>query len=163
MLQWRWDAGPRPTPIVPRRVQLVSKNNNKAPLKENNHKVLLELTGGDFTGDRSGLDLVAVLDVSGSMKGDKIVKMKNAMLFVIKKLSPIDRLSIVIFSDATTRLCPLRQITEASQPELQGLINGLRAVGNTNIVDGLRTGLKILADRKHSGNRVVGVMLMSDG
>lgn len=164
MLQWRWDAGPRPTPIVPGRVQLVSdKNNNKAPLEENNHKVLLELTGGDSTGDRSGLDLVAVLDVSGSMQGDGIAKMKNAMQFVIKKLSPIDRLSIVIFSDATARLCPLRQITEASQPQLQGLINGLRAGGNTNIGDGLRTGLKILADRKHSSDRVVGVMLMSDG
>lgn len=148
---------------MPGRVQLVSKNNNKAPLEENNQKVMLELTGGDSTGDRSGLDLVAVLDVSGSMQGDKIDKMKTAMQFVIKKLSPIDRLSIVTFSDAAARLCPLRQITEASQPELQGLIDGLRAGGNTNISDGLRTGLKVLADRKLSGGRVVGVMLMSDG
>lgn len=139
------------------------KNNNKAPLEENNHKVMLELTGGETTGDRSGLDLVAVLDVSGSMKGDKIAKLKNAMQFVIRKLSPIDRLSIVTFSDAATRLCPLRHITEASQLELQRLINNLKAVGNTNISDGVRTGLKVLTDRKHRGDRVVGVMLMSDG
>ncbi|KAM0911674.1 hypothetical protein ACQ4PT_013292 [Festuca glaucescens] len=154
---------PRPRPIVPGRVQLVSKNNTKAPLEENTQKVMLELTGGDSTGDRSGLDLVAVLDVSGSMQGDKIDKMKTAMQFVIKKLSPIDRLSIVTFSDGAARLCPLRQITEASQPELQGIIGGLRAGGNTNISDGLGTGLKVLADRKLSGGRVVGVMLMSDG
>ncbi|CAM0958913.1 unnamed protein product [Alopecurus aequalis] len=157
------NSGPRPRPIVPGRVQLVIKNNNKAPIEENTQKVMLELTGGDSTGDRSGLDLVAVLDVSGSMQGDKIDKMKTAMQFVIKKLSPIDRLSIVTFADAAARLCPLRQITEASQPELQGLIGGLRAGGNTNISDGLRTGLKVLADRKLSGGRVVGVMLMSDG
>lgn len=157
------NSGPRPTPIVPGRVQLVIKNNNKAPLEENNQKVMLELTGGDSTGDRSGLDLVAVLDVSGSMQGEKIDKMKTAMQFVIKKLSPIDRLSIVTFSDAAARLCPLRQITETSQPELQGLIDGLKAGGNTNITDGLQTGIKVLADRKVSGGRVVGVMLMSDG
>lgn len=157
------DSGPRPKPILEGRLKVVSFNNEKAPLEENNQKVMLEITGGDRTVDRPGLDLVAVLDVSGSMQGDKIDKMKNAMQFVIKKLSPIDRLSIVTFSDAGARLCPLRQITEASQPELLGLINGLRAGGNTNISDGLRTGLKVLADRKLSGGRVVGVMLMSDG
>ena len=78
----------------PERVQLVSKNNNMAPLEENTQKVLLELTGDDSTSDRSGLDLVAVLDVSSSMQGEKIEKMKTAMKFVVKKLSSIDRLSI---------------------------------------------------------------------
>jgi uncharacterized protein YegL len=159
----RCDAGPRPTPIVPGRVQLVSKNNNMAPLEENTQKVLLELTGGDSTSDRSGLDLVAVLDVSGSMQGEKIDKMKTAMKFVVKKLSSIDRLSIVTFMDTATRICPLRQVTDASQPELLGLIDALNPGGNTNITDGLQTGLKVLADRNLSSGRVVGVMLMSDG
>lgn len=157
------NSGPRPTPIVAGRVQLVSKNNREAPLEENTQKVMLELTGGDSTADRSGLDLVAVLDVSGSMQGEKIDKMKTAMQFVVKKLSTIDRLSIVTFSDAASRLCPLRQITDASKADLQGIVDGLKPGGNTNITDGLVTGLKVLADRKLSSGRVVGVMLMSDG
>ncbi|CAD6261421.1 unnamed protein product [Miscanthus lutarioriparius] len=157
------NSGPRPTPIVPGRVQLVSKNNNMAPLEENTQKVLLELTGGDSTSDRSGLDLVAVLDVSGSMQGEKIDKMKTAMKFVVKKLSSIDRLSIVTFVDTATRICPLRQVTDATQPELLGLIDALQPGGNTNISDGLQTGLKVLADRRLSSGRVVGVILMSDG
>lgn len=147
----------------PERVQLVSKNNNMAPLEENTQKVLLELTGGDSTSDRSGLDLVAVLDVSGSMQGEKIEKMKTAMKFVVKKLSSIDRLSIVTFLDTANRICPLRQVTEDSQPQLLKLIDALQPGGNTNISDGLQTGLKVLADRKLSSGRVVGVMLMSDG
>ena len=148
---------------MPGRVQLVSKNNNMAPLEENTQKVLLELTGGDSTSDRSGLDLVAVLDVSGSMQGEKIDKMKTAMKFVVKKLSSIDRLSIVTFVDTATRICPLRQVTDATQPELLGLIDALQPGGNTNISDGLQTGLKVLADRRLSSGRVVGVILMSDG
>ncbi|KQJ98240.1 uncharacterized protein LOC100846008 [Brachypodium distachyon] len=157
------NAGSRPTPIVAGRVQLVSKNNREAPLEKNTQKAMLELTGGDSTADRSGLDLVAVLDVSGSMQGEKIDKMKTAMQFVVKKLSPIDRLSIVTFSDAASRLCPLRQITDASKADLQGIVEGLNPGGNTNITDGLNTGLKVLADRRVSSGRVVGVMLMSDG
>ncbi|EEF42595.1 E3 ubiquitin-protein ligase WAV3 [Ricinus communis] len=157
------DSGPRPTPIVVGRVQLISRNNNTAPLQESKFKVMLELTGGDSSNDRPGLDLVAVLDVSGSMAGDKIEKVKTAMLFVIKKLSPIDRLSVVTFSADANRLCPLRQITENSQKDLEKLINGLNADGATNITAGLQTGLKVLSDRSLSGGRVVGIMLMSDG
>ncbi|EEF38218.1 E3 ubiquitin-protein ligase WAV3 [Ricinus communis] len=157
------DSGSRPTPIVPGRVQLTSINNNTAPLEESKLKVMLELTGGDSTNDRPGLDLVAVLDVSGSMAGDKIAKVKTAMLFVIKKLSPIDRLSVVKFSADASRLCPLRQITEDSQKDLENLINGLNADGATNITAGLQTGLKVLNDRSLSSGRVVGIILMSDG
>ncbi|KAF2300386.1 hypothetical protein GH714_012745 [Hevea brasiliensis] len=124
---------------------------------------MLEITGGDLSNNRPGLDLVAVLDVSGSMEGEKIAKVKTAMLFVIKKLSPIDRLSVVTFSSEAQRLCPLRQITENSQKELESLINGLNAHGNTNICAGLQIGLKVINDRSLSGGRSVGIMLMSDG
>ncbi|KAF2307532.1 hypothetical protein GH714_029507 [Hevea brasiliensis] len=92
------DSGSKPTPIIPGRVQLISINNNMVPLEESKLRVMLEITGGDSSNDRPGLDLVAVLDVSGSMQGEKIAKVKTAMLFVIKKLSPIDRLSVVTFS-----------------------------------------------------------------
>ncbi|KAF2299753.1 hypothetical protein GH714_003072 [Hevea brasiliensis] len=157
------DSGSKPTAIVPGRVQLISINKNMVPLEENKLRVMLEITGGDSSNDRPGLDLVAILDVSGSMKGEKIAKVKTAMLFVIKKLSPIDRLSVVTFSKDAARLCPLRQITESSQRELENLINGLNADGATNITAGLQTGLKVLNDRRLSGGRSVGIMLMSDG
>lgn len=153
-------------PIItapPNSVQLVMKNNKEAPLEENDQKVMLELTGDDSSVDRPGLDLVAVLDVSGSMSGHKIGEMKTAMQFVVRKLCPIDRLSIVTFNNAATRKCPLRQVTQASQRELQEIVDSLNARGSTNIEAGLETGLKVLTDRKVSDGRVVGIMLMSDG
>lgn len=94
----------------PNSVQLVIKNNKEAPFKENSQKLMLELTGSDSTIDRPGLDLVAILDMSGSMSGEKMSELKIAMQFVLRKLCPIDRLSIVSFSDGAARLCPLRQI-----------------------------------------------------
>lgn len=151
-------------PCSETRVQLmIKKFGNKVPLYENNMKVVLQLSRGGSVG-RLGLDMVVVLDISGSMQGKKIQEMKTAMKFIIDKLSSIDRLSIVTFSAAAARLCPLRLITESSQSELQEIISGLTASGDTaNIIDGLQTGFKVLTDRKVSRSRVVAVIIMSDG
>ncbi|CAM0908535.1 unnamed protein product [Alopecurus aequalis] len=137
---------------------------NKAPLHENMQQVMLELIGASPTGKRLGLDLVAVLDVSGSMTiQDRLDKMKTAMQFVIEKLSTIDRLSIVTFSDDDERLCHLRSVTQASQAHLKDLVNGLKHKNLTNIQAGLQTGLKILNDRSIAAGRVPSIFLLSDG
>uniref|UniRef100_A0A2C9U2H7 VWFA domain-containing protein n=1 Tax=Manihot esculenta TaxID=3983 RepID=A0A2C9U2H7_MANES len=156
-------SGSKPVAIIPGRVQVVSINNNMVPLEETKLRVMLEITGGDSSNDRPGLDLVAILDVSGSMAEEKLAKAKTAMLFVIKKLSFIDRLTIVTFSGDAKRLSPLRQLTENSQKDFENLINGLKADGNTNITAGLQNGLKIINERRLSAGRSVGIMLMSDG
>lgn len=135
----------------------------EAPLEESDMRVLLELTGQGNGKDRPGLDLVTVLDVSGSMKGDRIEKLKNAMEFVIKKLSSIDRLSVITFSASGKRLCPLRQITAYSRLEILSLISDIAAEGATNITDGLQKALQVLNDRRFKDGRSIGIMLMSDG
>ncbi|RLN27535.1 uncharacterized protein C2845_PM05G06940 [Panicum miliaceum] len=113
---------------------------------------------------RERLDLVAVLDVSGSMRDDnKIESLKKAMKFVIMKLTPVDRLSIVTFSDGATRLSPLRSMTPAAQNELTALVDGLKAGGWTNIQAGLETGLAVIAGRVNTMARTANIFLMSDG
>jgi hypothetical protein len=64
---------------------------------------------------RSPLDLVTVLDVSGSMQGQKIELLKRAMCFVVDQLGPDDRLSMVSFSGEATRLTPLTRMTDAGK------------------------------------------------
>ncbi|KAK1613722.1 hypothetical protein QYE76_019239 [Lolium multiflorum] len=144
-------------------VRLVAYSNKKAPLKVNRQQVMLELTDASSTGYRSGLDLVAVLDVSGSMAGKKLHDTKVAMQFIIKKLSPIDRLSIVSFSTTAKRVCRLHFMTEDRQVELERLVNELEDDSLTNISDGLLTGRQVLDGRRLSGGRVASIILMSDG
>ncbi|XP_078153180.1 uncharacterized protein LOC144548392 [Carex rostrata] len=150
-----------PIVLPPSLVQLVTRNNDKAPLEEKIQKVMLELTGEGES--RSGLDLVMVLDVSKSM-GGKLKELQNAMQFVRKKLSVVDRLSIVRYNYDAERLCPLRQMTESTQTELQNLINDLFPKWDgMNITDGLLMALKILNDRSVSSGRVGAIMLISGG
>ncbi|XP_062113431.1 E3 ubiquitin-protein ligase WAV3-like [Humulus lupulus] len=149
--------------FVAGKIKMSIFNKTEAPLEETKFKVVLELTGSGLGNDRPGVDLVTVLDVSGSMEGEKLDKMKTAMQFVIKKLSPIDRLSVVTFDANSKRLCPLRQITESAQSDIENIVNDLKANGGTNITAGLETGLKVINDRTLSSGRVAAIILMSDG
>ncbi|CAN6372764.1 unnamed protein product [Urochloa humidicola] len=153
------------------RVRLVAYNNDKAPLEENRQQVLLELVDTSSARERSGLDLVAVLDVSSSMGWEvgnlpvnwKLDKLKTAMKFVISKLGPTDRLSIVSFSTTAEKLCPLQSMTGPSKERLKEIVENLKAQGSTNMKAGLETGLKVVAGRQHKRGRVASVILMSDG
>ena len=124
---------------------------------------VVELNATSSTAIREGLDLVTVLDVSGSMSGAKLQSMKMAMHFVIMKLTPVDRLSIVAFSNSATRHCPLRSITQAAQNDLKAIVDGLVAGGGTNIEVGMDTAKSVIADRVTIKARTANVFLMSDG
>ncbi|KAG2623660.1 uncharacterized protein sll0103-like [Panicum virgatum] len=123
----------------------------------------VEINATSSTTVREGLDLVAVLDVSGSMKGHRIESLKKAMTFVIMKLTPVDRLSIVTFSTDAARRTPLRSMTPAAQSELTALVGGLTAGGWTNIQAGLETGLAVIAGRVNTNARTANIFLLSDG
>lgn len=56
--------------------------------------------------ERAPIDLVTVLDVSGSMDGSKLLHLKHAVWFVIQNLGPSDRLAIVVFSSNARRIFP---------------------------------------------------------
>jgi Mg-chelatase subunit ChlD len=109
------------------------------------------------------LDLVMVLDVRESMKGEKLEKMKTAMLYFIQKFDRIFviRLSIVTFGTKAKRQCGLCPVTEISGIKLINLIYRLEADGYTSISNGLQMGLKVLLDRRSFTGRATCIMLVS--
>jgi len=93
--------------------------------------------------------IVFVLDVSGSMGGDKISQLKDAMATILSDLDPQDHFSIMTFSD-NTKLWQLNVAFEmeaemaGTYPATSNLVskatsyvNGLSAEGGTNINDAL--------------------------
>ncbi|KAF7008911.1 hypothetical protein CFC21_023560 [Triticum aestivum] len=124
---------------------------------------VIELNAAPSAVVREGLDLVVVLDVSGSMQGERLESMKQSMQFVIMKLTPVDRLSVVTFSSHAQRLCPLRSMTESAQKEVKAIIDGLKASGTTNIKSGLEIARQVVAERSTKKSRTANVFLMSDG
>ncbi|KAI3461417.1 hypothetical protein Pfo_018080 [Paulownia fortunei] len=111
---------------------------------------------------RAPVDLVTVLDVSGSMAGTKLALLKQAMGFVIQNLGPSDRLAVVAFSSTARRLFPLRRMTDTGRHEALQAVNSLSSNGGTNIAEGLRKGAKVMTDCKWK-NPVSSIILLSDG
>ncbi|KAM5587255.1 E3 ubiquitin-protein ligase WAV3-like [Rosa sericea] len=108
------------------------------------------------------VDLVTVLDVSGSMCGLKLDLVKRAVKFIIQNLGPSDRLSIVTFSTTARRVFPLRRMSVEGRESAVRAVNSLRPDNMTNIVAGLEIGIRVLEERRER-NPVASIMLLSDG
>ncbi|KAL2227641.1 uncharacterized protein LOC105174162 [Sesamum indicum] len=111
---------------------------------------------------RAPIDLVTVLDVSGSMVGSKLDLVKRAVNFVIDNLGPSDRLSVVSFATQARRMSPLCRMTENGREDAKRAVNALVASGGTNIVEGLKKGVRVLEERRHK-NPVTSIIFLSDG
>ncbi|KAI4337564.1 hypothetical protein L6164_015962 [Bauhinia variegata] len=111
---------------------------------------------------RAPIDLVTVLDVSGSMTGAKMHMLKRAMRLIISSLGSADRLSLVAFSATPKRLLPLRRMTPQGQRVARRIIDRLVCGQGTCVGDALRKATKVLEDRRER-NPVASVMLLSDG
>ncbi|MBW4642225.1 MAG: VWA domain-containing protein [Goleter apudmare HA4340-LM2] len=110
--------------------------------------------------DRSvPLNLCLILDHSGSMNGRPLETVKEAANRLVDRLSPGDRLSVVVFDHRAKVLVPNQVIEDPEQIKRQ--INRLTADGGTAIDEGLRLGIEELAKGKKE--TVSQAFLLTDG
>ncbi|MEO1277350.1 MAG: VIT domain-containing protein [Planctomycetota bacterium] len=98
-----------------------------------------------LTGDRpaSKREVTLVIDKSGSMRGDKIKQAREAAIQVISGLNDGESFNIIAYSDTIDRLSERAVVkTAESQAEAIAFIQGINAVGGTNIHDALLAALR---------------------
>ncbi len=110
--------------------------------------------------ERKDLDLVVVVDVSGSMSSpfdkyyydgttrkeldeeelqkDKIGVAREALLALLDHLRPDDRLGIVVFNDEASLAKPMRKVEETDMEAIRGHIDELQAGGGTQMSAGMQ-------------------------
>jgi Ca-activated chloride channel family protein len=77
-------------------------------------------------------DVIMVLDVSGSMDGEKIEQAKDALAYVLKHLNDEDRFNVIAFSTGLRQYArKLRPVSEAR--EAIRWVDDLEAIGGTDI------------------------------
>ncbi|KZV32893.1 Zinc finger family protein isoform 1 [Dorcoceras hygrometricum] len=94
-------------------------------------------------------DLVLVM----SPNGPHLRLMKQSMTLVVSSLRPIDRLAIVTYSSAASRVFPLRRMTSYGKRTALQVIERLFYTGQADPMEGLKKGVKILGDRVHKNPR----------
>jgi Ca-activated chloride channel family protein len=108
------------------------------------------------------VDMVMVLDRSGSMNGPKIEDARRAMLDLLASLKDGDRLALVTYSSGVRRHAGLTPLTPSNRQRLAAAIRSFHAQGGTNLGAGLRNGLDLMVDQP-DGERLRRVILISDG
>jgi Ca-activated chloride channel family protein len=109
---------------------------------------------------RPDLNLSLVLDRSGSMEGEKMVRAREAAMFCVDQMLPTDRLSVVTFDDRIEVLFPSEPVT--NKQAMKDLIARVTARGSTALHEAwVRGGLTVSERLLDQGiNRVV---LITDG
>ena len=108
------------------------------------------------------VDIIFVIDVSGSMSGTKIDQTREALETIINQLRVTDRFTMVTFeSDVDTWIDRLVSASEYRQQGIQ-FARGLTAGGGTNFYGGLERGINILKTYGNS-NYVQLLVMLTDG
>jgi len=108
----------------------------------------------------SRLNICLVLDVSNSMKGPRIDRVKIAAQKIIQDLNPQDFISVVTFNDRASVIIPATSISDKTA--LRARISMISATGGTEIYHGLKAGYDEI--RKNITPRMVNhIILLTDG
>jgi serine/threonine protein kinase len=96
-----------------------------------------------------GVDLICVIDQSGSMEGMVMNLVKTSLNGLLTRLNDRDRMALVGFNDVAERKCQLICCNEEGKCRLRGLIQQvLNCRGLTNIAKGFQMGLEVLKRRR---------------
>jgi Mg-chelatase subunit ChlD len=127
-------------------------------------EVTLSLTGsnGSCKVTKENVDVVLVIDRSGSMSGQKIADAKAAAKVFVDKMdltAGADQVGLVAYSSSAV----LNQQLSRDAGTVRSAVDGLSAGGGTNITDGInKAQAELESPRRASKNRPV-IVLMTDG
>lgn len=121
----------------------LSSNYLAQGLTEQYLEVSIAADESKVTRQRVPVNLVVVLDRSGSMAGQKLAEAQRAAKVLVEQLGPNDRLAVVDFG-SDVRTLESQRADAAGKERLNAFIDGVRDNGSTNIALALTAAQKLI-------------------
>ena len=106
-------------------------------------------------------DVMVLIDISGSMEGDKLNQAKQAAQAFIENMEPTNRIGLALFSDSFELRIPLENAETVRQRVISN-ISGLRAGGGTALNAAVLEAVELMNEQTAS-ERIRAVVVLSDG
>lgn len=114
----------------------------------------------------SGTPTIAlfIADVSGSMTGDPIIRLKASLLEASKNINSDNYVGLISYSDDVTVNLPIAQFDPTQRSYFAGAVENLKAVGNTATYDAVTVGVNMINEMKKQipGAKTM-LFVLSDG
>lgn len=111
---------------------------------------------------RSPVDIVVALDVSGSMRVEKLDLCKKTLHLLLRELHHEDRFGLISFSEDATIEFPIQKVNEENKRNALHSIDRLSVRGLTNIASAISLAAQ-MANSVPTPNKVRSVFLLTDG
>lgn len=106
--------------------------------------------------------VVLVFDMSGSMKGEKLDKAKEAALKFLDVLTPQNKVGLVTFSDGIENIVPVAGLSD-SRFEIAEVVQDGQAGGGTALYDAVQEAVQMADQAPSEKEAIRGVVVLSDG
>jgi len=114
--------------------------------------------------NRASMDIICVLDTSGSMSGTRISLLRKSVRRLVRGVKSKDRIALVEFNTNFKVLLDLTRMDIEGKEKAKTIVKGLRAVGGTHLSGGLLEGMKMVKrQRGNNWSEVCSILLFTDG
>jgi len=111
---------------------------------------------------RPSFNLALVLDVSGSMAGDKLTYTKRAAAYLLDQLREGDKAALVVYDSEVQVLAEMQAMSQEHRSQIKHKIDLLKAGSMTNLSGGWLEGCRQVG-LVHASGAVNRALLLSDG
>jgi Ca-activated chloride channel family protein len=114
------------------------------------------------TWKRDPLNLIAVVDKSGSMAGEPLALVKRSLAGLLGSLREGDQLSIVLYGDRSHVHLPPTRASIATLPRMERAVALIASEGSTNMEEGLEVGYELARQTQKTFDGITRVALFTD-
>ena len=93
---------------------------------------------------RVNVDLICVIDISGSMNGEKLYQVKESLKILVEMMNQKDRIALILFESKAELFYDLNYLSEKNKSILKNLIDKMESKGGTNIANCLEIAVELL-------------------